>query len=163
MNGALVTGLAVIGLPWLQRMAFWRMAAAGKERIARVRVNWPARLRFRHACFLLVGMATLLFAYAPYAHQQWIYITLSHWAAGNSSFTYLVHLVVIYLPMGALIAIAFALTGRDRVAARSHALAPEAAQITEAEFNWLSGFAMAFGILSFACWMLGYMIQRYLE
>ena len=37
------------------------------------------------------------------------------------------------------------------------------ATLIDAEFHWMGGFATAFVMVSFLCWMLGYMIQRYLE
>ena len=89
--------------------------------------------------------------------------TLNSWAGGNASFTHLTQLIIVILPMALLLGLTFWLTSRDRRAAREGRLSGDDATLIDAEFHWMGGFATAFVMVSFLCWGLGYMIQRYLE
>lgn len=163
MNGLLTTALIVIAFPVFQRQCYWRTAAPTLHVSKRRMPQWPQRLRIRHAAFMMAGIGVLLFAYAPYGHQKWITGTLNSWAGGNASFTHLTQLIIVILPMALLLGLTFWLTSRDRRAAREGRLSGDDATLIDAEFHWMGGFATAFVMVSFLCWMLGYMIQRYLE
>ncbi|PXA99084.1 hypothetical protein DMC47_05235, partial [Nostoc sp. 3335mG] len=137
--------------------------AVGSEPVApSPRVDWPWTLRLRHAVLYLVGILTLLYAFAPYENQLAILRFVTAHSAGRSSAGSLGALLFGYLPMVALVMLAMLLTWRQMRRRDAGLLRPEETLLLEAETAWLFSFAAAFAMAVFLCRWAGSMIVAYL-
>ncbi len=126
------------------------------------RIDWPWTLRLRHALFYLIGIMTLLYAFAPYDHQRAIIRFLGAHSAGRASAGSLATFVFGYLPMGVLMALAMALTRRQVRERDAGRLDARGRILLEAEVTWLFSFAAAYVTAMLLCRLLGGAIVAHL-
>lgn len=126
------------------------------------RIDWPWTLRLRHAVLYLVGILTLLYAFAPYQNQLAILRFVTAHSAGRSSAGSLSALLFGYLPLVALVMLAMLLTWRQMRRRDAGLLGPDETLLLEAETSWLFSFAAAFATAVFLCRWAGSMIVAYL-
>lgn len=177
-----ITGfLAVAGLIIMHRAAyrwFWhidRKTAAGKlalgdrtpdfgsEKTAPPPdIAWPWSLRLRHALIYLIGIATLLYVFSPMEHQRAIARFIIGHSAGRSSAGSLTTLLVAYLPMVVIAALAMLLTHRQMRRRNAGLLQPQERLLLAAETNWLFSFGLAFGLVALLCKVGGGMVLAHL-
>ncbi|MBN9466362.1 hypothetical protein [Brevundimonas sp.] len=180
LNLMLVVLLALVGLPILHAALyrwFWHVRrrtaqgafpvgqspAFGSEPTAPPpRTVKTAGQRALYAVVYVVGVVSLIAAYAPLGHQEALNAFLARFSAGRASFTSLAQLVVIFLPMAASFAIIVPLLERDR-RRMAAGLADEAEVLRlQAKQEWLFAFAAAFVMTGFTAFLAGNMILQFL-
>ena len=115
-----------------------------------------------YALVYVVGVVSLIAAYAPLGHQEALNAFLGRFSAGRASFTSLAQLVVIFLPMAASFAIIVPLLERDR-RRMAAGLADEAEVLRlQTKQEWLFAFAAAFVMTGFTAFLAGNMILNFL-
>lgn len=181
LNLMLVGFIAVIGLPVLHAATyrwFWHIrrqqavsgwtpdyqqpAFGSEPTLPPPRVRRTPRQIATYAVLYLIGVGSLIAAYAPLGHQEALNGFLSRFSAGRASFSSLANLVVIFLPMALSFAclMPFLEADRKRLAA---------GQVEDAEIlplqdrqEWLGSFATAFVMAGFLSFVAGNMILSHL-
>ena len=180
LNLILVGFVAVIGLPILHAATyrwFWhirRKQAAGEFLLGEMpgfgseptqsppRIKWGARQIAVYAILYLVGMSSLIAAYAPLGHQEALTSFLWRFSAGRASFSSLVQLVIVFLPMALSFACLVPLFEADRKRLTAGGLNEHEALSIRGRQEWLSSFATAFVMAGFLAFMAGNMILAHL-
>ena len=119
-------------------------------------------MRLRHALIYLVGVATLVYVFAPYDNQRAIVRFLIAHSAGPSSAGSLSELIFGYVPMAFLAALAMILTSRQMRRRDAGLLDAHEKLVLQAELSWLFSFAAAFTLTMFLCRWVGSMTLAYL-
>ena len=180
LNLMLLVLLTLVGLPILHAVLyrwFWHVRrrtaqgafpvgqppAFGSEQTAPPpRTVKTAGQRGLYALVYVVGVVSLIAAYAPLGHQEALNAFLGRFSAGRASFTSLAQLVVIFLPMAASFAIIAPLLERDR-RRMAAGLADEAEVLRlQTKQEWLFAFAAAFVMTGFTAFLAGNMILNFL-
>lgn len=181
LNLILVGFVAVIGLPILHAAThrwFWhirRKQASGeflfgeempsfgsKPTQPPPRIKWGARQIAVYAILYLVGMSSLVVAYAPLGHQEALTSFLWRFSAGRASFSSLVQLVIVFVPMALSFACLMPLFEADRKRLSAGGLSQQEALAIRGRQEWLSSFATAFVMAGFLAFLAGNMILAHL-
>lgn len=125
-------------------------------------IVWPWQLRVRHAGFLLIGMATLLFVFLPFENQLAIGGFLARHSAGRASAGSLSMLIFAWLPLLLLGLLSMLLLSRQMRRRDAGLMDAEARRVLAAEMNWLFSFATAFAMTMLLCRLFGAMVVHYL-
>ncbi|WP_313012745.1 hypothetical protein [Brevundimonas sp.] len=181
LNLILVLLLATAGLPILHAAVyrwFWHIRrrreagaysrgepipAFGSEPTAPPpRAAKTTRQRLLYSALYVVGILSLLAAYAPIGHQEGLAAFLERFSAGRASFTSLATLIVIFLPMAISFALLAPLVERD--SRRLNAGLADAAEVLrlQAKQEWLFSFATAFVMTGFLAFFAGNLILSFL-
>ena len=163
LNLVIVLFLAIVGLIAMHRAmyrSFWhidRKRAAARLRPGDPvtpfaleptppppRIDWPWTLRVRHMLIYLVGIVTLVYAFAPYDNQLAIIHFVTAHSAGPSSAGSLSALLLGYLPIVVLAGLAMLLTQRQMRRGNAGLLDAREKLLLEAEVTWLFSFGAAF-------------------
>ena len=110
----------------------------------------------------LVGIVTLVYAFAPYDNQLAIIHFVRAHSAGPSSAGSLSALLFGYLPIVVLAGLAMLLTQRQMRRRDAGLLDARGKLPLEAEVTWLFSFGAAFTVTAFFCRWGGSMIVAYL-
>lgn len=181
LNLILVGFVAVIDLPILHAATyrwFWhirRKQAAGEFLLDEEMpgfgseptqppppIKWRARQIAVYALLYLVGMSSLIAAYAPFGHQEALTSFLWRFSAGRASFSSLVQLVIVFLPMALSFACIIPLFEADRKRLAAGGLSEQEVLGIRGRQEWLSSFATSFVMAGFLAFIAGNMILAYL-
>lgn len=182
LNFLLAALLAFVGLPILHRglyRYFWnirRKLASGEMNVGDEAPVFgggpypppPRTTKTRgqialYAVFYAIGIASLLAIYVPTGHQEGLNAFLSRFSAGRSSFTTLVTLVIIYLPMAITLALIFPFIDADQRLIRAGNADPKEILRLQDRQEWLFAFATAYVCVGFLSFIAGHMIVRFLS
>lgn len=180
LNVVLTIFIAVVGLPLFHRAMyrwFWHidrkrlsgMSMAtplpeyGTEPTAPApRIDWPWRLRVRHVLVHMLGIATLIYLFLPYANQLFFARVVSQYSSGRASAGSLNSLIFFYLPFAAVMGITVLLTWRQVRRRDAGLLNDHEKKVLEAETTWLFSWGAAFIMALLFCRFSGSMITRFL-
>jgi hypothetical protein len=182
LNMLLAVLMTFIGLPFFHRAFhrhFWairRKLASGELRLGdpmpalgAATTTPPPRIRktrgqiVLYTTLYIIGMASLLAAYAPLDHQAILNAFLGRFSAGRSSFSSLATLVVIYLPMVMSFAVIFPFLNAHRKRAQTGgAIDPAEALRLQDNDEWLVSFAAAYVSVGFFTFVAGNMILNFM-
>ena len=181
LNLILVGLIAVVGLPILHAAThrwFWhirRKQAAGDFLLGQEmpafgseptqpppRITWGARQIAVYGLLYLIGIISLIAAYAPLGHQEALTSFLWRFSAGRASFSSLVQLVIVFLPMVLSFTCLAPLFESDRKRLAAGGLSEQEALAIRGRQEWLSSFATAFVMAGFLAFISGNMILAHL-
>ncbi|MEN4904396.1 hypothetical protein [Luteimonas sp. TWI1416] len=180
LNMMLTGLLSVVGLPIVHRALyrrFWdvsRKTAAGELRpgaavpvigvasppVPRVRTTWQQRALY--TALYVVGIASLLAAYAPLRHHEALNAFLARFSAGRSSFSSLATLMVVYVPMAISLGLAMLLLSGDRKRLEAGTLPPDETLRLQLRQDWVFSFMAAYVLIGFLAFLAGHMLLAYL-
>jgi len=180
LNVVLTIFIAVVGLPLFHRAMyrwFWHIERKRLEGMPMdtplpkydseptapaPRIDWPWPLRLRHALVHVLGIATLIYIFLPYANQLFFARIISQYSGGRASAGSLNSLIFFYLPLAAVMGLAVLLTWRQMRRRDAGLLADHERQWLEAETTWLFSWGAAFVMALLLCRFSGSMITRFL-
>lgn len=181
LNLILVAFVAAVGLPLLHAAAyrwFWHirrnqaagrfspgldMPAFGSEPTQPApRVRRSARQLSVYALLYVIGFSSLVAAYAPLGRQQALVEFLWRFSAGRASFSILVQIVIVYLPMALTFACLVPVFERDQKRIGAGGLTEDEALGIQDRQAWLSSFATAFVMAGFLSVVAGNLILGHL-